>query len=60
MALRDEAAIERRVGANLTERETAILRCLATGKSNKLIAREHPSNSPRLSTACPSSVATSA
>jgi two-component system nitrate/nitrite response regulator NarL len=40
MALRDEAAIERRVGANLTERETAILRCLATGKSNKLIARD--------------------
>jgi two-component system nitrate/nitrite response regulator NarL len=39
-ALRDEAVHEKRGRANLTERETAILRCLATGKSNKLIARE--------------------
>jgi two-component system nitrate/nitrite response regulator NarL len=39
-ALREEASMERRGGANLTERETAILKCLATGKSNKLIARE--------------------
>lgn len=39
-ALREEAAVERRGGANLTERETAILRCLVNGKSNKLIARE--------------------
>jgi two-component system nitrate/nitrite response regulator NarL len=39
-ALREEAVLERRGGANLTDRESAILRCLATGKSNKLIARE--------------------
>ena len=39
-ALREEAVLERRGGTNLTERETAILRCLTTGKSNKLIARE--------------------
>jgi two-component system nitrate/nitrite response regulator NarL len=39
-ALREEAALERRGGASLTEREAAILKCLATGRSNKLIARE--------------------
>jgi two-component system nitrate/nitrite response regulator NarL len=39
-ALREEAASERRGGANLTDRETSILKCLAAGKSNKLIARD--------------------
>ena len=39
-ALRDEAQVERRSTAGLTDRERTILRCLAEGKSNKLIARE--------------------
>lgn len=39
-ALRQESIVENRHQANLTERETAILKCLAAGKSNKLIARE--------------------
>ncbi len=39
-ALREEGASERRSKANLTEREVAILKCLAAGMSNKLIARE--------------------
>lgn len=39
-ALRQESVVESRNEANLTERETAILKCLAVGKSNKLIARE--------------------
>lgn len=39
-ALREEGAGERRSKANLTERELAILRCLARGLSNKLIGRE--------------------
>jgi two-component system, NarL family, nitrate/nitrite response regulator NarL len=39
-ALRDESESEHRHQANLTEREMAILKCLAAGKSNKLIARE--------------------
>ncbi len=39
-ALRDESMSENRSHASLTERETAILKCLAAGKSNKLIARE--------------------
>ncbi len=39
-ALRDEAQVERRSTSGLTERERTILRCLAEGKSNKLIARE--------------------
>ena len=39
-ALRHESVVESRHAANLTERETAILKCLAVGKSNKLIARE--------------------
>lgn len=39
-ALREENLAEGRQQANLTERETAILRCLAAGMSNKLIARE--------------------
>lgn len=39
-ALREESASENRSQANLTERELAILKCLATGMSNKLIARE--------------------
>lgn len=39
-ALREEGASDRRSKANLTEREIAILKCLAAGKSNKLIGRE--------------------
>jgi len=39
-ALREENMAEGRSHANLTERETAILKCLAAGMSNKLIARE--------------------
>lgn len=39
-ALRDENIAEGRQQANLTEREAAILKCLAAGMSNKLIARE--------------------
>ncbi len=39
-ALRGESLNENRSQANLTERETAILKCLAAGMSNKLIARE--------------------
>jgi len=39
-ALRQESVVESRNEASLTERETAILKCLAAGKSNKLIARE--------------------
>jgi two-component system nitrate/nitrite response regulator NarL len=39
-ALRQETQVENRSHASLTERESAILKCLAEGKSNKLIARE--------------------
>ncbi|MFZ2269196.1 MAG: two-component system response regulator NarL [Azonexus sp.] len=39
-ALRQESVVESRNEANLTEREMTILKCLAVGKSNKLIARE--------------------
>ncbi len=39
-ALREESESESRSNASLTERETAILKCLAAGMSNKLIARE--------------------
>lgn len=39
-ALREENLAEGRLQAGLTERETAILKCLAAGMSNKLIARE--------------------
>ncbi|MDE1982130.1 MAG: two-component system response regulator NarL [Betaproteobacteria bacterium] len=39
-ALRQESAVETRSRADLTERETMILACLAQGLSNKLIARE--------------------
>lgn len=39
-ALRQESVLENRSQVHLTERETAILKCLAVGKSNKLIARE--------------------
>ena len=39
-ALREETVVEQRSQASLTERETAILKCLASGMSNKLIARE--------------------
>ncbi|MBS1159430.1 MAG: narL [Proteobacteria bacterium] len=39
-ALRQESVGDTRQQANLTERETAILKCLAVGQSNKLIARE--------------------
>lgn len=39
-ALREESTSEERHKASLTERETAILKCLAAGMSNKLIARE--------------------
>lgn len=39
-ALREESVVEQRSQASLTERETAILKCLAGGMSNKLIARE--------------------
>jgi two-component system nitrate/nitrite response regulator NarL len=40
MALRQEAVITNRSQAGLTERELSILKCLAHGMSNKLIARE--------------------
>ena len=39
-ALREEGLAENRHRAQLTERETAILKCLAAGMSNKLIGRE--------------------
>lgn len=39
-ALREESESESRNRATLTERESDILRCLAAGMSNKLIARE--------------------
>lgn len=39
-ALREESMSEQRSHASLTERETTILKCLAVGMSNKLIARE--------------------
>ena len=39
-ALRQETVVTNRSQASLTERETAILKCLAAGKSNKVIARE--------------------
>lgn len=39
-ALREEGVAENRNHANLTEREKAILKCLAAGMSNKLIGRE--------------------
>jgi two-component system nitrate/nitrite response regulator NarL len=39
-ALREENIAEGRQHASLTEREAAILKCLATGMSNKLVARE--------------------
>jgi two-component system nitrate/nitrite response regulator NarL len=39
-ALREESLTESRSQAGLTERETAILKCLAAGMSNKLIGRE--------------------
>jgi two-component system nitrate/nitrite response regulator NarL len=39
-ALREENLAEGRQQASLTEREAAILKCLAAGMSNKLIARE--------------------
>ena len=39
-ALRDESISGQRRDAHLTERENAILKCLAAGMSNKLIARE--------------------
>ncbi len=39
-ALRQESVVENRSHANLTEREMAILKCLAVGKSNKVIARD--------------------
>jgi two-component system nitrate/nitrite response regulator NarL len=39
-ALREESMSDQRSHASLTERETAILKCLAAGMSNKLIARE--------------------
>ena len=39
-ALRHETVVESRSHANLTDRELAILKCLAAGKSNKLIGRE--------------------
>jgi len=39
-ALREERVLEQRNHASLTERENTILKCLAAGKSNKLIARE--------------------
>lgn len=38
--LRQEAVYENRTQAGLTERELGILKCLAHGMSNKLIARE--------------------
>ena len=39
-ALREESVTENRHHASLTERETAILKCLAAGMSNKVIGRE--------------------
>jgi two-component system nitrate/nitrite response regulator NarL len=39
-ALREEGVAESRSQASLTDREAAILKCLAAGMSNKLIARE--------------------
>lgn len=39
-ALREESLAEGRHHTNLTEREQTILKCLALGMSNKLIARE--------------------
>ncbi|MGL5631934.1 MAG: two-component system response regulator NarL [Azovibrio sp.] len=39
-ALRQETMVENRSHVHLTDRETAILKCLAAGKSNKVIARE--------------------
>jgi two-component system nitrate/nitrite response regulator NarL len=39
-ALREESVSENRGQASLTDRETAILKCLAAGMSNKLIGRE--------------------
>lgn len=39
-ALRQESVVENRSHASLTERETAIIKCLAAGMSNKLIGRE--------------------
>ena len=39
-ALREESMTENRNHASLTERESAILKCLAAGMSNKLIGRE--------------------
>ena len=39
-SLRQESVVENRSHANLTEREMAILKCLAVGKSNKVIARD--------------------
>jgi two-component system, NarL family, nitrate/nitrite response regulator NarL len=39
-ALREESVVENRHQVSLTERETTILKCLAAGMSNKLIARE--------------------
>ena len=39
-ALRDESAAEQRSHTSLTERETAILKCLAAGMSNKMIGRD--------------------
>lgn len=39
-ALREERVVEQRNHASLTERENTILKCLAAGMSNKLIARE--------------------
>ena len=39
-ALRQETVVETRSHASLTDRETAILKCLAAGMSNKLIGRE--------------------
>jgi two-component system nitrate/nitrite response regulator NarL len=39
-ALREESVADQRTQTNLTDRETAILKCLAAGMSNKLIGRE--------------------
>ena len=39
-ALRQEAVVTNRSQAGLTDREQSILKCLAHGMSNKLIARE--------------------
>jgi len=39
-AIRDESLSDTRSHASLTERELAILKCLAAGMSNKLIGRE--------------------